>query len=42
MLHSDQGSNFESSLMHENCDIMGITKTRTKAYHSLGDSQKIR
>jgi len=24
VLHSDQGSNFESNLMHEICDIMGV------------------
>ena len=39
VLHSDQGSNFESSLMHEICNIMGITKTRTTAYHPSGDGQ---
>ena len=37
VLHSDQGANFESSLMHEVCDIMGITKTRTTAYHPQCD-----
>ena len=42
VLHSDQGSNFESSLMNENCDIMGITKTRTTAYHPSGDGQQSR
>ena len=39
VLHSDQGSNFESTLMHEICNIMGITKTRTTAYHPSGDGQ---
>ena len=39
VLHSDQGSNFESTLMHEVCDIMGITKTRTTAYHPQCDGQ---
>jgi hypothetical protein len=33
VLHSDQGHNFESVFMHEICDAMGITKTRTMAYH---------
>ena len=39
VLHSDQGANFESTLMHEVCDVMGITKTRTTAYHPQGDGQ---
>lgn len=39
VLHSDQGANFESNLMHEICDVMGITKTRTTAYHPSGDGQ---
>ena len=39
VLHSDQGANFESNLMHELCDVMGITKTRTTAYHPRCDSQ---
>ena len=37
--HSDQGSNFESTLMHEICNIMGITKTRPTAYHPSGDGR---
>ena len=39
ILRSDQGANFESNLMHEICDIMGIAKTRTTAYHPQGDGQ---
>ena len=39
VLHSDQGANFESTLMHEVCDVMGITKTRTTAYHPQCDGQ---
>lgn len=39
ILHSDQGANFETTLMHEICDIMGIAKTRTTAYHPQGDGQ---
>ena len=33
VLHSDQGANFESNLMHQVCDVMGVSKTRTTAYH---------
>ena len=39
VLHSDQGANFESNLMHELCDLMGIAKTRTNAYHPQCDGQ---
>ena len=39
VLHSDQGRNFESVLMHEICDAMGIAKTRTTAYHPQCDGQ---
>ena len=39
ILHSDQGANLESNLMHEICDVMGVTKTRTTAYHPSGDGQ---
>ena len=39
VLHSDQGRNFDSTLMHEICGIMGIKKTRTTAYHPQGDGQ---
>ena len=28
-LHTDQGRNFESALLKENCELLGITKTRT-------------
>ena len=37
VLHSDQGANFESNLTHHICAVMGITKTRTTAYHPSGD-----
>ena len=38
-IHSDQGANFESNLMHEIYNIMGIHKTRTTAYHPQCDGQ---
>ena len=36
-LHSDQGPQFESSLMAEVCKLLGIVKTRTTPYHPQGD-----
>ena len=39
VLHSDQGANFESNLLHEMCNLMGIAKTRTTAYHLQCDGQ---
>ncbi len=39
VLHSDQGRNFESTLLHEICNFMGITKTRTTSYHPQCDGQ---
>ena len=39
VLHSDQGSNFDSTLMHKICNVMGLTKTRTTAYHPSRDGQ---
>lgn len=39
VLHSDQGRNFESILLHETCNIMGITKTRTTSYRPQCDGQ---
>ena len=39
VLRSDQGRNFESTLLHEICNFMGITKTRTTSYHPQCDGQ---
>ena len=37
VIHSDQGRNFEGTLMHEIYNLMGIKKTRTTAYHPQCD-----
>ena len=37
IIHSDQGRNFDSTIMHEVYSLMGIKKTRTTAYHPQGD-----
>ncbi|XP_018648667.1 KRAB-A domain-containing protein [Schistosoma mansoni] len=36
-LHSDQGPAFESRLIAEICQLLGIRKTRTTAYHPEGN-----
>ena len=36
-LHTDQGRNFESLLMQEVCQLLGIDKTRTSPYHPESD-----
>ena len=37
LLHTDQGSNFESTLFKEVCKILGIQKTRTTPLHPQSD-----
>ena len=36
-LHTDQGRNFESNLVKEVCQLLGITKTRTTPYNPKSD-----
>ena len=37
ILHTDQGRNFESTLLKEVCKSLGIVKTRTAPYHPQSD-----
>ena len=39
VIHTDQGSNFNSELMHDICRIFMIEKTRTTPYHPQGNGQ---
>jgi transposase InsO family protein len=36
-IHSDRGSNFESELFHELCNLLGILKTKTSPYYPQSD-----
>ena len=36
-VHTDQGRNFESTLLQEICQLLGIKKTRTTPYHPQSD-----
>ena len=38
-LHSDQGANLCSSVVQSLCQLLGISTTRTSAYHSKGNGQ---
>ena len=38
-LHSDQGANLTSNLISSLCQKLGITQTRTSAYHPQGNAQ---
>ena len=39
VLHSDQGANLTSSLITNMCNILGINRTRTTAYHPQGNGK---
>ena len=37
ILHSDQGRNFESTILLQTLEAFGVTKSYTTAYHPAGD-----
>ena len=37
IVHSDQGQNFESTVLKQTLDAFGILKSHTTAYHPQGD-----
>ena len=40
-LHSDQGANLCSSVIHSLCELLGIATTRISAYHPEGNGQVV-
>ena len=38
-IHSDQGSQFEAALFQQMCQLLGMRKTRTTAFHPQSDGQ---
>lgn len=38
-IHADQGANFESHLIEELLQVAGVKKSRTTAYHPMGNGQ---
>ena len=38
-IHSDQGANFCSEVIQAVCKLLKIDKTRTSAYHPMGNGQ---
>ena len=41
IVHSDQGKNFESTVLKQILEVFGISKSRTTAYHPQGDGLTI-
>lgn len=37
IIHSDQGRQYESRMFKDMCDLLGIQKTRTTAFHPKSD-----
>ena len=37
IIHSDQGRNFESSILMQTLEAFGVAKSRTTAYHPQSD-----
>ena len=38
-LHSDEGKQFETELLHEVCKLLNVKKTKTSPYHPQCDGQ---